>query len=265
MFTQGASSTRFLPYADHVRIVSVDQPLHWFRLGWRDFEQAPTLSLCYGLVFVAAGLALTVGLWRLHAEDFIVPLASGFMLLGPALTLGFQAISRDLERHEQPSFARALLAWRTNAGSIFNFGMAFMCFFLLWLWLAQLVIDLTFPGSRGLDAYDLLKATFLSTEGLTFLTLFLALGAVMAAVAFTAGAFAIPMLLDRPVDIIEAIGTSFTAVALNLPTMLVWAALLVLVTVAGMAVAYVGLLVTLPLAGYATWHAYRAVIRLQDS
>jgi uncharacterized membrane protein len=265
MSVRGASSTRSLPYADHVRIVGADQPLHWFRLGWLDLMQAPRLSQCYALIFVVAGLALTVGLWRLQAAYLIIPLASGFMLLGPALTLGFQAISRDLERQERPSFARALLAWRTNAASIFNFGMAFMCFFLLWLRLVEIIFALTFPHSTGLNGFDLLNATFFTIEGLTFLAFFVALGAVMAAVAFAAGAFAVPMLLDRPVGIIEAIGTSFTAVMLNLPTMLVWAAMLVLVTVAGMAVAYVGLAVTLPLAGYATWHAYRAVIRPQET
>jgi uncharacterized membrane protein len=40
-----------------------------------------------------------------------------------------------------------------------------------------------------------------------------------------------------------------------------WAAMLVVLTVAGMALFFVGLVVTLPLAGHATWHAYRAVIR----
>jgi len=35
----------------------------------------------------------------------------------------------------------------------------------------------------------------------------------------------------------------------------------VMLTVVGMAAFYVGLVITLPLAGHATWHAYRAVIR----
>jgi uncharacterized membrane protein len=190
----------------------------------------------------------------------ILPLVSGFMLLGPALTLGFQAISRDLEHDERPSLAKALLAWQGNVAPIFRFGMAFTCFFLLWLRLAQHVIALTFPRTALLDPQSLLSTMFFTVDGLTFLVLFIALGAVMAALAFAGGAFAIPMLLDRKVGVIEAMGTSFTAVILNLPTMIVWAAILVVLTAAGMAVFYVGLVITLPLAGYATWHAYRAVI-----
>jgi len=92
------STTHTLPYTDQVRLVSSDQPFRWLRLGWQDLIAAPMLSLCYGLIFVIAGLALTVGLWRIGATYLILPLVSGFMLVGPALTLGFQAISRDLER-----------------------------------------------------------------------------------------------------------------------------------------------------------------------
>src|SRR5271165_425936 len=117
---RNVSATRALPYADHVRLVSSDEPFRWLRLGWQDLIAAPVLSVCYGLLFVIIGLALTVGLWHIGATYLILPLASGFMLLGPALTLGFQAISRDLEREERPSFANALLAWKGNVAPIFN-------------------------------------------------------------------------------------------------------------------------------------------------
>jgi uncharacterized membrane protein len=69
------------------------------------------------------------------------------------------------------------------------------------------------------------------------------------------------MLLERRVGMAEAIATSFTAVMLNLRTMALWAATLVVLIVSGMAAFGIGLAVTLPLAGHATWHAYRAVIR----
>jgi uncharacterized membrane protein len=261
---RGGSSTSSLPYADHVRQVASDQPFRWLRLGWQDFIAAPAASLCLGLLFAIVGLVLTVWLWRGQAMYLLVPLAGGFMLIGPALTLGFHAISRDLERRERPSFVRALLAWRANAGPILNFGLGFMCFFLLWLRLAQLIFALSFPQVTGLDAQSLLNATFLTVDGLVFTMLFLALGAAMAALAFAAGAFAMPMLLDRRVDVIKATATSFTAVLLNLPTMVLWAAMLVVLTVAGMATFYIGLVVTLPLAGHATWHAYRAVIMPEE-
>ena len=83
----------------------------------------------------------------------------------------------------------------------------------------------------------------------------------MATLAFAFGAFSLPMLLDRNVGMLQAVMTSAVAVVLNAKTMAVWAGLVVLFTGAGLAAGYVGLAVTLPLIGHATWHAYRAVIR----
>jgi uncharacterized membrane protein len=252
--------TPSLPYAYQVRRVEIGEPFRWLAAGWRDLRAAPVASLSYGLLFVIAGYVLTLGLWRINTIYLALPLISGFMLLGPALTLGFQAISRDQERHEQPSFTRALLAWRGNAGPIFYAGAAFMFLFLVWFRLSEYIFALSFPDVMEVEARGVLNALLFTTDGQTFLALFLVLGAVIATLAFAGGAFALPLLLDRKIGMAEAIATSFTAVMLNLGTMVVWAALLVALTVVGMAVFYVGLAITLPLAGHATWHAYRAVI-----
>ena len=44
--------------------------------------------------------------------------------------------------------------------------------------------------------------------------------------------------------------------------MLLWAALIVGFTGAGLITLYLGLIVTVPLIGYATWHAYKDLIPL---
>jgi uncharacterized membrane protein len=98
-----------------------------------------------------------------------------------------------------------------------------------------------------------------------FLAATLAMGAVIAALTFAGAAFALPLLLHRPMGMVEAVATSWTAVGMNLPAMTVWAVLLVALTAVGMVAGFVGLAVTLPLAGHATWHAYRAVIRPEGS
>jgi uncharacterized membrane protein len=109
-----------------------------------------------------------------------------------------------------------------------------------------------------------LNATFFTASGLEFLALFLALGAAMAVLAFAGGVSPFQMLLDRRVSASEALATSFTAVMLNLRAMMVWAALVVGLVVVRMTMFFVGLAVTLPLAGLASWHAYRAVIGPQN-
>ena len=42
--------------------------------------------------------------------------------------------------------------------------------------------------------------------------------------------------------------------------MLLWAALIAAVTGVGLATLYLGLIVTVPLIGHATWHAYRDLV-----
>ena len=42
--------------------------------------------------------------------------------------------------------------------------------------------------------------------------------------------------------------------------MLVWGALIVALTFAGLATLYLGLAITGPVIGHATWHAYRALV-----
>ncbi|HMB40052.1 MAG TPA: hypothetical protein VKO85_13325, partial [Wenzhouxiangellaceae bacterium] len=61
---------------------------------------------------------------------------------------------------------------------------------------------------------------------------------------------------DRDADMVTACITSVNAVLRNKPAMIVWIALIVLLTGLGFATAGVGLIVVIPLLGYATWHGY---------
>lgn len=259
-----ASSTRpARPFAGRVQHVTTEDPFRWLAAGWRDFRAATGASLAYGLIFIVAGLVLIAALFAANLFYLFVPLLTGFMLVGPAATLGFYAISRDLEAGRQPSFLGALLAFRANPGPLLYVGLALLCLFLLWLRLAQLVFALSFPPTVGLDFRSLLDAALFTAGGQWFVVISVLIGAVIAALTFAGGAFALPMLLDRPVGMVEAVATSWTAVMMNLPAMAVWAVMLVLLTAAGMAAGLIGLAITLPLAGHATWHAYRAVIRAE--
>jgi uncharacterized membrane protein len=73
------------------------------------------------------------------------------------------------------------------------------------------------------------------------------------------------MMLDRNQDTVTAMLASFLALVRNLPAMLVWGALIVALTAVGMATAFIGLIITMPLVGHATWHAYRALIEPQET
>jgi len=255
------SDTPRWPYADRINRVDLADVQPWFEQGFRDFAAAPAASLVYGGVFACLGLAIAGMLWSTDALYLLLPASCGFLLLGPALTVGFQAISRDLERGRKPSLIHAFGAWREDAPAVFGLAAALLGVFLVWMRLSQILYALVFPPQAGLSLDGLLTTTFATAGGLQFLALFGLLGAGFAAVVFAGGAFALQLMLDRKVGLMEAVGTSFAAVAANPGPMALWAALLAGLVFAGMAFFYVGLAVTLPLAGHAAWRAYRAVIK----
>ena len=110
-----APAANVLPYGDRVNTVSIEDTFKWLVAGWRDFKRSGTTSLVYGGMFVLAGLILTLGLYLTGFEYLIAPLTAGFLLVGPALTVGFYTISRDLEADRKPTLGRALTAWRATS------------------------------------------------------------------------------------------------------------------------------------------------------
>ena len=86
------------------------------------------------------------------------------------------------------------------------------------------------------------------------------IGGFFATLVFAFSVVSIPTMLDRDQDTVTAMLASFLALVRNVPAMLVWGALIVLMVAIGIATAFLGLIVTMPVVGHATWHAYRALI-----
>jgi uncharacterized membrane protein len=83
---------------------------------------------------------------------------------------------------------------------------------------------------------------------------------MFAAFVFCISAFSLPMIADRDTDTVTAVVTSFNAVLRNKTAMVVWALLIVAAVAAGFVSAFIGLVITIPLIGHATWHAYQETI-----
>jgi uncharacterized membrane protein len=242
-----------------VRRIGVEQPWRWLAAGWRDFLAAPQVSLAYGALFVIGGLALTGALWSLDWLFLALPLGAGFLLVAPVLATGLYAVSRRLGEGGRPSFAEAVTAWRARSGSLAVMGLVLMLLFLVWIRLAFLIFALFF-GPQPPSWPVFIDAVFFSASGIPFLLVGTAVGAMLAAFAFAISAISIPLLLDRDVGALTAVATSIAAVALNWRVMAGWAALIALFGAAGIGTFYLGLAVTLPLIGHATWHAYRDLV-----
>ena len=229
------------------------------------------LRLYLASVFFRSGLT-KIADWDttlyLFTEEYAVPVlppalaalmgTAGELLLPPLLALGLYRISWDVAEGRRPGFGRAITAWRRNPYHILTAGLILMLFVMIWARMNVIAFALFFPYvSMSLASF--LHQT-LTLDGMVFTMFVTVLGLGFATVAFISNVTALPMMLERKVDIFAAVLASAMAVARNPRTMALWAALIVLVTGVGL-LSVVGLVVTLPLIGHASWHAYRDLVK----
>jgi len=248
------------PFAiPHIRRVGLDRPWAWLAACWSDFSQAPVVSLSYGLAMVAISYMLVLGLSSIGLFYLVLPMVAGFMLVGPIVAVGLYEVSRLHNLGRDASLGDAFGAFSRNAGQISAIGLVLMLMLLFWVRVALLIFALFFsyqpPTLEGF-----VNTVFFTEQGLVFIVVGSIIGAMIATVVFAVTALSIPMLLDRDTDLFTAVATSVRGVMENWQTMAGWAGLIVLFTAAGLATAFVGLALAMPLIGYATWHAYKEIV-----
>jgi uncharacterized membrane protein len=239
-----------------IRKVGVDAPFRWLSKGLGDLKAAPLPSLLYGFVFVAIGL----GLLALAASKpvFVLALLSGFLLVGPFVAVGLYDLSHRLEEGQAPTLAHAFSALKFNTLVMAGFAMALGLVMVFWVRSAAVLTGLFFGDASLLS--EGWGRLFTSPESFDFMLAFVLFGFALAVVVFSISVVSLPMINHRKVDIVTAIVTSLRAVMMNPLPMLIWAGLIVGLIGLGMAFFYIGLVVTLPIVGHASWHAYRELV-----
>ncbi len=234
--------------------LDIRAPLTWLRLGWRDFMHCPRIGLFYGGCFFLMGHAL----WHVlhNAPAYVLGLSAGFLLLGPFLCLGLYEASRALEEGQAPSLRTSLLAWRPTLPSMALFAAVLLILEMLWGRASLVVFAVTM---KTMPATEHVISAVLHADHLAFVLTYLVVATIFASLIFLSSAISIPMILDRQTDAISAALTSFRACLKNPWVMLLWGAIIALLTLAAMLPAFVGLLVVTPVLGHATWHAYRHI------
>ena len=243
--------------AVRIRTVDVSRPFTWLRRGWADFTRLRNMGMTYGVLIAIAGWVLLGLAW---GATYLVPaFIGGFLLVAPFAAIGLYALAQQLESGGELSLSRADAAWRRNAGQIALFGLMLMLALLLWERTAAIVFALSF-GGRVPDLGNLVGDVVFSGQHLPLLIAFTSAGAIYALAVFTLSVVSAPMLLDRPVDAITAALTSMRCCIANPAPMLVWAALIAILTAVGFATLMLGLVVIFPWLAFASWHAYRDLV-----
>ncbi|MGB0671155.1 MAG: DUF2189 domain-containing protein [Rhodospirillales bacterium] len=247
---------------DELRLVKTrptDAVWQWLGRGWADTKACWSVSATYAFLFTLVDFLISFGFYFMDLPYLILPALSGFLLVGPALGVGFYEISRIREAGGKPTLRDALFAYRRNTLGIMGLGVFLVFLFQVWIRLSFTVAALNFPGVSP-DWGSIIHRALTTFDGVTFAISITCLGAVFATIIFLGGAFSMPMMVDRRTVLVPSLLTSVVAVSRNRQSCLLWALMIVVFTGIGLITLGFGLILMFPLIGHATWHAYKDVI-----
>jgi uncharacterized membrane protein len=250
--------------SEHIVIhhVSPGRIMHWLRLGLNDMRRTLGDAMFYGALFVLMGYLLQR--YLMDNPSLTMTMSTIFVLLGPFLAIGIYDLARQLEKQAgaarvRVSLRRSMLCWRENLQGFTLYAVLLAVLVFSWFRVSLLMFAL-FYDYASLPALDQLFSQAWMPDNRGFLLAYFGTGFFFAALAFAISAISVPMMLDREVDTVTAMLSSVQAVYQNLLTMTLWAGMIALLTAVGLASWFLGLLITMPLIGLATWHAYRDLI-----
>lgn len=248
------------PAAPEITLLDLSDLRESLASGWHDFRRAPALGLAFSVVYVLGGWLI---FWAMTTKGQIwwtLPASAGFPILGPFIACGFYEISRRLETGE-PLTPGAIFGviFRQKDRQVPAMAAVIVVYFLFWNFLSHMIFALFLGNATMINVSSSLEV-FLSPAGLTMLAFGTVVGAAFATLLFSLTVVSLPMLLDREVDFVTAMLTSFALVRENPLLMLGWGGLIAISLFLGMIPAFLGLFVVLPLFGHASWHLYRRAI-----
>jgi uncharacterized membrane protein len=230
----------------------------WLAAGWRDLWTEPAPSLVYGFFILVLSAAIVAGLWWIEWDFILFPALAGFLVFAPALATGLYEKSRALEAGELVTLRRMLFPRPASGGQVLFTGALLCGLMLLWM-RAAIIIYALFFGVNPFPGLDHVAGMLFTTStGAAMLLVGGAVGALFAAFSLAISAFSIPLMYDREVDALTAMGTSWALVWNNRRAMIVWGVIVLGLFLLSLATALLGLVIVFPLLGHATWHAYKA-------
>jgi uncharacterized membrane protein len=238
--------------------VPVYQPLLWLRAGWLDMRRHWGASLGYGALIVALGWTLLV-FCGTHPY-FVAAAISGFLLVGPLMSAGLCEMSRRYSQGLPTGFDESLEGFARNSTALFEFGVILAICAAVWFGISALLLGTVFHIVTP-DIRETLYRGFLDSTNRSQVLAYIVVGGLLATAVFAVSVVAIPLIIDRQATAGQAMRASVNAVFRNIPAMILWSGLILVLTIIGYAPLLAGLLIIAPLLGHATWHAYKDMVR----
>jgi uncharacterized membrane protein len=240
-----------------IRRVAARQSVEWLRRGWDDFRHLKSASLAHGALITALGGVLLM-LGSTHAY-LVAAAISGYLLIGPVMTTGLCELSRRRAAGEPTGFDESLQAITRNPEGLLYFGVVLAVIAAAWFVVSGIVLQSALHASAP-SVGDALWGSLSDDAARSQMLAYIGSGAVLAAIVFTVSIVAVPLIIDRHATALDAMWISAKVTFWNLPAMIVWAGLIVLLTVVGFAPFLFGMIIVAPVLGHATWHAYKDLV-----
>ena len=232
------------------------RPLVWLGRAWADLRRHPLPSLAYGVM--VSSLGAIVLLFNNHPY-MVAGSLTVFLLVGPMLTSGLCELSRRGDSGESCSFEDSLRALRHNRQGLFGFANRLALIGVTWMLLSTVLMQAAL-GAAGPGLGETVWGGAWGALSNQQLLVYFGLWGILSVTVFGISVVSVPMILDLNVDAATAMRTSLRVTARDLPAMLVWATLILLLVAAGFVTGLAGMVVIFPLLGHATWYAYRELV-----
>lgn len=243
--------------APALRKITISDIIQCLSAGLRDFRASPVPGLFFANFYVLGGLVMTWVTYVTGTTFWLVLAVMGFPLIGAFAALGLYETSRRRAAGEPLNLREiASVVWAHKAGQLPWLAVILVILFLFWFFLGHMIFAL-FLGLSPMTNVHSSTEVYFSAGGLKMFGFGTLIGAGFASLTFAVSVLGMPMFLDRDVDFVTAMVTSFQAVAAQPILYLLWGVAIGVTTLVAMIPAFLGLYLALPVLGHATWHLYK--------
>lgn len=248
-------------YLPRVRPIDLGDLRAALKAGADDFMAFRTDVILACLLYPIVGFCLIWLSYHQGILPLVFPLVAGFALVGPAAAIGLYELSRRREAGESPGWgAMASVVHAPGFGAIVLLSAGLAALFVLWLLIAWTLHGLTMGPEPYPGAVAFAQEVLTTRGGWAMMLVGIPLGFCFALVVLAVSIVSFPLMLDRDVGLPVAVVTSVRLFRQNPGTVLAWGAIVAAGLVIGALPFLLGLAVTLPILGHATWHLYRRAV-----